>query len=113
MKIRRAMLAAGFEKVERAASIGVEIVERNCSGAVVGGLSGSVNKKMGGDFLYQGVYALPVADVQLVMRKVRESCLQTPLVPPSVPLRPEKNRALVIVHSVYFEAAPGEINTNF
>ncbi len=70
----RAGLAGGFEQVERADGIGVEIVERDRRGAVVRGLGGGVDDDVGRSFLEQREHAGAVADVEFVVVEIAATC---------------------------------------
>ncbi len=109
----RARLPRGFEEVERADGVGVEIVERDRRGAVVRGLGRGVDDDRRLDGLDQRQDAGAVADVELVVDEARQLLREALLVPAGVTLRPEEDRPLVVVHAVDGVAQGGEINADF
>jgi hypothetical protein len=79
-----AVLPGGFQQVEGAYGIGVEVVERDGGRPVVAGLGGRVDDGVGGDVAHQAQHARPVADVELVVLEVAQFMLQTLLVPAGI-----------------------------
>ena len=107
-------LAGGFEEIEGADGVGVEVVERNGGGAVVGRLRGGVDDDGGADGFDEGEDALAVADVELVVDEAGELGGEAGLVPAGVAGRAEEDGALVVVHAVDGVAEfAGEIDTDF
>jgi len=49
------------------------------------------------------------AYVQFVVSEIQKALLQTALVPPSIPLRPEEDCALIVVQTVNLEAMSGKV----
>jgi len=104
----RAVPAGGFEQVEGAGGIGVEVVEGNGGGAVVRGLGGGVDdgvRPHGGDEVQ---HARAVADVEFVVGVAGDGLGEAILIPAGVALRPKKHGALVVVQAVDAAALPGE-----
>jgi hypothetical protein len=60
-------LAGGFEEVQRADGVGVEVIKRNRRRAVMRGLRGGVDDDVGFNFCNEVENALPVANVQFVV----------------------------------------------
>ena len=44
-----------------------------------------------------------------MVSKIQKALLQTALVPASIPLRPKKDRALIVVQTVNLEAMSGKV----
>ncbi len=63
----RAGLAGGFQQVQGSNGIGVEVIEGDGGGAVVGRLGGGVDDGIGPQGFQQGEHAGTVADVELVV----------------------------------------------
>lgn len=101
-------LPCGFEEVQRADGVGVEIIKRNRSRAVVRGLGGSVDDNVGFDFGNEVENALPVANIEFVVGEAGDQISEAFLVPTRVALGPKKCRALVVVHPVDGTALPGK-----
>ena len=110
---RRASAADGFEEVQRADRIGIEIVEGNGGGAVVAGLRGGVDDGVGLEIGDEIEGALAVTDVELVVVEVLDELGEALLIPTCVALRTEENSALVVIEAVDFPAEVGEMKTNF
>ena len=106
-------LAGGFEEVQRADSVGVEVIKRNRSRAVVRGLCGGMDDDIGFDFCNEVENALPVPDVQFVVGEARDEIGEALLIPARVALGAKKCRALVVVHPVDGTALAGEKNRDF
>ena len=96
----RARLARGFEQVERADGVGVEVVKGDGGGAVVRGLRGSVDDDGRLHLADKGEDAGAVADVDLVVNEAGHLSSEARLVPARVALRAEEDGALVVVHPV-------------
>ena len=110
----RAGLAGGFQQIEGADRIGVEVVEWNGCGAVVGRLGGGVDDGVGLDLLQQLEHALAIADVEFVVVEGFAKGLGEPaLVPTGVALRAEEYGALVVIDAVDFPTERGEVDTDF
>src|ERR1700722_17593733 len=107
------MAPRGFEQVERADCVHVEIIERNFCGEVVRRLCGGVDYDSRLESLNKFKHAIAVADVEFVMREICERFLHPLFVPACVALRPEKNFALVVVHAMHSETALVEVSTDF
>ncbi len=107
-------LAGGFEEVERADGVGVEIVEGNRGGAIVRRLGGGVNDDVRLHRFHEGEDAGAVADVEFVMDEARQLGREAALIPAGVTGRPEEDGALVVVHAVNRVAEfPSEIDADF
>ena len=107
-------LAGGFEEIEGADGVGVEVVEGNGGGAVVGRLRGGVDDDGGRDGFDEGEDAGAVADVELVVDEARELGGETGLVPAGVAGGAEEDGALVVVDAVDGVAEfAGEIDADF
>jgi hypothetical protein len=106
-------LPGGFEQVERADGVRVEVVERDRGGAVVARLSGGVNDGVGLQFGEQLDGAGPVADVEFVMLKRAERRFKPPLVPAGVARLPEEDGPLVVVDAVNSPAKGVEKRADF
>lgn len=110
----RAGLAGGFEQVEGADRVGVEVVERDGGSTVVRRLGGGVDDGVGPDLAQQREDTLAVADVEFVVNKgVTEGFGEPSLVPSGIALRAEKDGALVVVHAVDFPAECGKMDADF
>ena len=96
----RAGLARGFEKVQRAAGVGVEIIKRNGCGAIMARLRGGVDNRGGLHLPDQREHPGAVADVEFVVNEARKVLLQPALIPARVALRAEKDGALVVVEAM-------------
>ena len=108
-----ASLAGGFEEVQRADGVSVEVIKGNRSRAIVRGLRGGVDDDVGFDFCDKIENALPVANVQFVVGEAWDEVSEAFLVPTRVALGAKKGRALVVVHPMDGTALPGEKNRYF
>ena len=106
------MPTGGFQQIQRPDRIRVEIVEGDRCGAIMGRLGGRVYNQGRFYFLYRRVNSGTVANVLFMMMKTRNRCRQPPLVPTRVTLGTKKNRALIIVNPVDFEAMVIEVEAN-
>ena len=106
-------LPGGFEEVQCADGVGIEVVEGNRSRAVVRGLCGGVDDDVGFDFGNEIQNALPVTDVDFVVGEARDEIGEAFLVPARIALGSKKCRALVVVHPVDGTALAGEKNRDF
>ncbi len=93
-------LAGRLQQVQGADGVGVEVVEGNGRGPVVGRLGGGVDDARRAQFRDQGEHAAAVADVEFVVDEVRQLSGEPVLVPAGVPLRAEEDGALVVVDAV-------------
>jgi hypothetical protein len=93
-------LAGGFEEVESADSIRVEVVEWDRCRLVMGGLGCRVDNAVRAHHTEEVKNTDPIADIQFVMNKARNFLKEPDLIPARVSLQSEKHRALVIVHSM-------------
>ena len=109
----RAMTAASFEKIQSAYSVSLEIVEGDVGSAVMGRLGSSMKDECGSNFFDERFDAITGADIEFVMTKVWNAFLETLLVPASVTLRAEEDRALVVIYAMNLKFMPGKIEANF
>lgn len=93
-------LAGGFEKVESADCVGVEIVEGDRGRAVMRGLGGGMDYGGRSDGFYQRKHAGAVANIEFVVNEAGDGGGKAALVPAGVPLRAEEHGTLVVVHTV-------------
>ncbi len=93
----RAGAACGFEQVERADGVGVEVGERDRGGAVVRRLGGGVDDGVGLQIGEQREDAVAVAHIDLVVRERLVRVLEALLVPARVAFGTEEDGALVVV----------------
>ena len=107
-------MAGGFEEVEGADGVGVEVVEGDGGSAVVGGLRGGVDDDGGADGFDEGEDAGAIADVEFVVDEAGELGGEAGLVPAGVARRAEEDGALVVVDAVDGVAEfAGEIDADF
>ncbi len=97
----RAGLARSFEKIQRADSIGIEIIEGYRRRAIVGGLGGCMDNHIGTNFFHQIENPGAIADIDFVMDKAGQALDETLLIPARVALGSKKHCALVIVHPMH------------
>jgi hypothetical protein len=90
-------LAGGFEEVQRADGIGVEVVKRNRRRAVMRGLCGGVDDDVGLNFCNEVENALPVTDVEFVVGEAGDEIGEAFLVPARVTLWSKKCDCLKIL----------------
>ncbi len=93
-------LAGGFEEVQCADSVGIEIVEGDRGRAIVRRLGGCVNYGGGLDRLNQCEHPGAVANIEFVVNEAGDGGGKTALVPAGVPLRAEEYGTLVVVHAM-------------
>ena len=106
-------LPCGFEEVQRADGIGVEVVKWNRGCAVVRGLRGGVDDDVGFDFGNEVENALSVANVEFVVGEAGDEISEAFLIPARVALRSKKCRTLVVVHPVDRAALAGKKDGDF
>ena len=107
-------LPGRFEEVEGADGVGVEVVEGNRGGAVVGRLGGGVDSGVGPQVGEERDDSGAVASVEFVMVKGgSESGGEAPLIPSCVPLRPEKDSPLIVIDAMDFPTESSEVDANF
>jgi hypothetical protein len=107
------MPPCGFEQVECANGVHVEIIEWNFCGQIVGRLRSGVDDDGGLEGFDELEHSGPIADIQFVVREVRERLLKPPFVPAGVALRAKEDFALVVVHAMHGEIAFMEISADF
>ena len=94
------MATGGFEEIEGADGVGVEIIKGTRGSEVVARLGGSVDD-MGGLERSEAVeHTLSVSDIELVMLKGRVFGFESLLIPTGVTLRAEKVCPHVVVNAV-------------
>jgi hypothetical protein len=109
----RARLSSGFEEVERTYGIRVEIIKGDRRRAVVRGLGRRVDDHRGLKVAKELQHPGAVADVKFVMHKPRQFFGEPMLVPARVALRPEENRALIVIYPMHGIAKfVGEVGAN-
>lgn len=106
-------LAGGFEQIERADGVGVEIVEGNGRSTVMGRLGCSVDDDGWLDLLDQGQHALPVANIDFMVHKAGQVTLEALLVPAGISLGAEKDGTLIVIHTMDGVAQLREMTANF
>lgn len=102
-----------LKQVGCADGVYVEIIERDFCGQVVGRLRGVMDDDGGFEGFDELGHSGAIADVQLVVCKVRERLLEPLLVPAGVALRAEEDFALVVVHVMHNKITLMEINADF
>ena len=108
-----AITARGFEQVECADGVHVEIIEGNFCGQIVGRLRRGMDDDGGLEGFDELEHSGPITDVQFVVGEAGERLLKPPLVPAGVALRAEEDFALVVVHAMHNEIALMEISADF
>lgn len=108
----RAGLTSGFEQVESANGVGVEVIEWYRSGAVVARLSCRVDDRIGLDLLNDCQDPVSVANVDLVMRILLDEAFKSLLVQARVALRSEEDGALIVVDAVDVPTEFGEVEAD-
>ena len=106
-------LAGGFEEVQRADGVGVEVIKGNRRRAVVRGLRGGVDDDVGFYLCNEVENTLPVANVEFVVGEAGDEISEAFLVPTRVALGSKKCRALIVIHSVDGTALAGEKDRDF
>lgn len=110
----RAGLAGGFEQVQGADGVGVEIIERDGGGAVVGRLGGGVDDGIGFQVAQEIEHSLAVADIEFVVGECRAELIsETGLVPACVALGAKEDSALVVVDAMDVQSERSEIDADF
>jgi hypothetical protein len=108
----RAGATRSFQKIQRADSIRVKVVEWNRSRAVVGRLCGRVNNRIRFDVRNEPQNALAVANIDVKVCVLGEVGLQTLQGPARVPLRSEENSPLVVVNAKNAETMATEMEAD-
>ena len=96
----RGVQAGGFEEIEGADGVGVEIIKGTRGSEIVAGLGGSVDDVGGLEGSEAVEHALSVSDIELVMLKGRVLGFESLLIPTGVTLRAEKVCPHVVVNAV-------------
>ena len=109
----RAELARGFEEVEGADGVGVEVVEGNFGGEVVRGLGRGVDDAVGAEGSNEVEHGGAIADVDGVVDVVFEGLFEAFLVPGSIAIGTEELAALIVVEAVNGETALVKSLTDF
>src|ERR1035437_2280021 len=103
----------GFEEVQSAQRIDLEVEEWNGGGAIVRGLGGGVNDEVRPKLFHQGQHSLPVADIERGMPVVRHLTAQAFQDPTGIAFGTEKDSAMIAVDAGYAEALTGEEEGDF
>ena len=106
-------LPRGFQQVERADGVGIEVIERDGGGAIVGRLGRGVHDDRRPKPSNQLENAVPIPHVELMVLKVRKLSLKAVLIPPRVTFRSEKHRPLIVVDAVNMIAGMSKVRANF
>lgn len=94
--------------------VGVEVVEGDRGGPVVGRLCGGMDNGIGPDFAKEGKDTTAVANVEFVMVERGAECGREPsLIPSRISLWSEKNSSLVVIDSVDLPPERGEVSAHF
>ncbi len=110
----RAGLAGGFQQVQGADGIGVEVIEGDGGGAVVGGLGGGVDDGIGLEGFQQFKHAGTIPDVEfMVSERFPKGFGEPALVPSGIALWAEEDGSLVVIHAMDVPAEFGKVNANF
>ena len=102
------MAARGFQQIERADRIDVEIVERTRRGEVVARLGGAMDDGLRPSLLDQSLHGSPVPNVEFVMGEVPVAAHEARLVPARVAGRAEKACPHIVVDAVDAPAGLGK-----
>lgn len=105
--------ASGFEQIQGPDGVGVEIVKRNRGRAIVRWLGSGMDNRIWLNFGHEVQNALPVADVEIVMRVVGDVRSEAVQRPTGIAFRSEKDRPLVVVDAEDAEAVSREVQANF
>ena len=105
--------ASGFEEVEGADGVDVEIVERAGGGEVVAGLGGGVDDGGGFEFIDEGEDRGAVPNIELMMAERGEGFDETVLIPAGVSAWAKEIGPLVVIDSVDFFATGGKEGDDF
>ena len=100
----RGVTARALEEVQRAAGVDVEVVERAGGRQIVAGLRCSMNHDFVGTLTEQVVYAVAVADVDVVVRVALAGGFEALTIPGGVAAGSEEVSTHVVVHAVHVEA---------
>ncbi len=105
----RAGPPGGFQEIESADGVDVEIVERAGGGQIVTGLGGGVDDGGGLQLGNERENLFTIPDVELVMLEAFALLFQSLLVPPRVAAGSEEVGSLVVVDPVHLRALFGEV----
>lgn len=94
----------GFEKVEGADGVNIEIIEGYSGREVVGRLGGGVDDNGGLELFHEPLDTGAVTNIQFVVGEALQIAKKPLLIPPSIALRTEENFALIVVHTMDVEA---------
>jgi len=99
-------LARGFEQVQRADRVRIEVVKRDCGGAIVGWLRSGVDDGIGLEAFDQFEDAGAIADIHFMMPEhtIGQVGHEPLLIPPCISLGAEKHGALIVINTVDLEA---------
>jgi hypothetical protein len=101
--------ASGFEQIQGADRVGIEVREWDVGGLVVGRLSSRVHDRIGLKFFKALKHVVATPNVQFHMLKFIVSLLKALLVPACVPVRTEKLGTSIIVNAVDRPASPAKV----
>ena len=91
--------ARGFQQVERARGVDVEVIERAVLGQVVRGLSGAVDDQVGSGVGDDAVHRCAVADVERVVFEARAGLLEPSKVPVGIATGAEEVGPHIVIDS--------------
>ena len=107
------MLAHGFEQVESADSVGIEIVEGHRCGKIVARLSGCMHDGVRLELLQKIEHSLAVADIEFVVNEPLDGPLEAMLVPTVVALGAKEDCTLIVIDSMNLPTLGGKIKADF
>ena len=105
--------ASGFEEVEGACGVDVEIVERAGGGKVVAGLGGGVDDGGGFKFFDEGEDRGAVPNIEFMVAEGWEGFDEAVLIPAGVSAWAKEIGPLVVVDAVDFLAKGGKEGNHF
>jgi hypothetical protein len=105
--------SSGFEKIECADGIRVEIVEWNFRGPIVRWLRGAVNDGVRAQGAHEVKNSPAIPDVEFVMPETFDDLGQANLVPPRAASLAKKDFALIVVESVDAESEAAKTCAHF
>ena len=97
-----------FQQMQRPERIHLKIEKRNGGCTVMRRLCGGMDNQIRAYFIEQGQYALTIANVQRGMPVIGDFLVQALDHPTGVALRPEENRAMVVIDTVNLELLASE-----
>lgn len=109
----RACAPSRLKQIQGPDGVGVEIVKRNRGSAIMRWLGRGMNNRIWLNFGHEVQNALPVADVEIVMRVVGDVRSEAVQRPTGIAFRSEKDRPLVVVDTENAEAVSRQVQANF